>query len=719
MEKIIRILFLTLKRKTLSKPRQHDPNFKSTLGLKQSHAVTNMPAGALLDVLNMNLDGLGGKTTRRGYLELFHLTNGVGAARVNDRILNLFQYRPRTGSSRILAYAGERIYARSLTTTTETEVVRSGVLADTYWSFAQYNNFVHGVNGNNTSLLYNGTDAITISITAPTTHVTLADGGTGTLSAGTYNYVVTFYDNDRARESDAFSIATAPGRTVGANGAVTISNLPTVTSGEGVTHYRIYRRGPSETNYTRTATIASSSTSYTDSGDATGTSVINTDDGTTDVVAFTAHPQSNLIISAFDRVFMVPTATPSVVRYSLNGGRSFAWPTGNTVALGRDDGSPVRYMELHDESIIFHKGNSKWRLSGNPATTSPVRFSNRGIQGARLSTSINNKIFTLTPHGFYKSEPTPFSSTDLREEYIGKDISVDESLIDWQNTDSAHICSYDGNDSRHIYAMFPNNATYSTRVLVYDYFLEEWIKYQLATDVFSCAQYEESGRQRLMLGDGYGMVWEWDIGNTDGINLPSSELNGTATGGSSITLEDTTQSWDTNELIGLQVFLRGGTGNGQVNRIISNTATAFTVFSSWATNPSTDTTYSIARINKFAEEFWNDNQAPHMLKRMRWVRPYIQQTVNDTVTLSFRKNFKLTPASTQTKDLNLASSEALFDVNFWDVAVWDESRVRLPKIRLGGKYKYYSIRYENNLSAQGFTWNGHQPCYQILYDKSA
>lgn len=68
---------------------------------------------------------------------------------------------------------------------------------------------------------------------------------------------------------------------------------------------------------------------------------------------------------------------------------------------------------------------------------------------------------------------------------------------------------------------------------------------------------------------------------------------GTATAGASSTLTDTGKSWQTNEFAGQSLWIYGGTGNGQIRKILSNTATVLTVSAAWDTNPSTDSTYRI------------------------------------------------------------------------------------------------------------------------------
>lgn len=772
----------------MPKIREFEPVYSSSLGLKQSHAETNMPYGALLDVSNMNLNGIGGKTARQGYREYFHLTNGLGGARVHNRIRSLVQYRPSSGTNQTLAYAGTVIYQKN-PSGTDTSLVRSTLANDVRWNFVQYNDFIHGVNGSNTSFLYNGSNWVTISLTGVGAHVNLAAQAGGALEdTKTYEYLTTRYDATRARESAPFTVATAPSLTIAApNQTIRLSNPPAAIADEGMTHWRVYRRKTGETNFTLTATVPIASATYDDTGDPTGTTVLEVDDGTIDN-GYTAHVQSSLIEEAFDRVFMV---SGTLLLFSQPGGKSFAWPSANFLPIGRNDGSPIVGLHRHGEALVIHKRNSWWILDGDPATTTPRRLSGVGTQDVGCSSSDDNVIFRLSPKGFYLSKPTQFDANDLREEYIGRDVVNDESQIDWANTNLVSTVSYRSKTSRHMYAMFPSTASLATSVLVYHTLYNEWTKYQLGTDVFSAAPYQLNGATNLMLGDGYGMVWTWDVGSTDGTSLTSELLNGTftataagsftdtskiddsgtASAGGASTLTDSSKTWTVDEWANKQLYIVAGTGSGQYRTITTNTATVLTVDSAWAvqpdatsqyqiggwpvdglvgvlvttrtglgggqrrriasntpttatltanwgTTPDTSTTYSIGAIAQFGEEFWDNAGDPHVWKRMRWIIPYVAQDGDFIVTLKFRKDFRRGSDSTITAGLNVTGDESLWGQFLWGQGNWASASTAPRRIRLRGKYRYYSVRYENNTAAQPFNWNGHGAVFQRLYDRN-
>jgi len=773
----------------MPKQRDFEPYFSSSVGLKQANAETNMPPGSLIDVLNMNLDGIGGKSPRGGYTEYFHLTNGLGGSRVHETVKNLIQFKPTTGgTNQTLAFAKDTIYLKN-PSGMDTSVLVSGLTSGVRWSFVQYNDFIHGVNNNDHSILYDGSNVVTISLTGVSANLSLLAVNGGSLVVGkTYEYVATRYDATRARESAPYNLGlSAPSLTISSpNQTIRVSNPPAAIAGEGMTHWRLYRRATGETKFTRTAEIAIANATYDDTGDATGTIELEVDTGEIDK-GFTAHPQSPLVAEAFDRVFMV---VGSKLIYSQAGGRSFAWPTGNFLPIGTGDGSPIIGLHRHGESLIIHKRNSWWRLSGDPATTVPTRLSKVGTQDVLCSASDDNVILRLTNIGLYLSSPTQFDVNDLREQYIGRDVITEESLIDWSGTANVNVFSYNGRNSRHIYVAIPDSSNLTTKFLVYQTLFNEWVKYEVGTDIYSFGYYESNGQTLTMIGDGYGMVWTWNSGLSDGVSLDSSLLNGTvvsatnntltdtsvvddsgtATSGTTTKLNDTTKAWTVNEWVGAQVYKTGGTGSGEYGTVLSNTATQLTITgtwtapdatttyviggwpvngmigvlvrtgtgtggsqarriqsntpttitltASWTTNPDSTTTYTIGAIRVFAKEFWDSNQDPHLWKRMRWVIPYVSQSVNSPITISFSRDFSSGYDTSQQQDIGGQDSHSDWGSFQWGVGKWGGKTTTPRRIRLHGKYRYYSISYGRESSGEPFTWNGHGAVFQILYDRN-
>lgn len=792
------------------KPRQWQPMFNSQLGLKQGYAITNMPPGSCLDIKNMYLNGLGGKVSRNGYVELFHntynyLSNGtitgsaavestllqavsgatatvkeiqtgkllvvgvtgtfdttnvvtgtnpdattytftpsatlVSNVRVTDIVKSLIQYNPYGATSEVLDFSGTRIYKRN---GTNADIVKSGLSSGVPWEWIQYRNFILGVNGaaTNNSFLYNGTTVTTICIERPTSEVTLADGGavaTG-LDDGDYWYVTTFYDSTTGRESDpyngAFGVLNAPSVTVSSGAGVNsieLSAFATPVVGSGVDSYRIYRKRNSETVFTRIAEVQIGVDTavwvagvYTDIDNTDFNIELDYDTGQADT-GFTPAPttvggnNSGLICEQFDRIFMVDPNDPSILIFSKVGDY-WAFPVANFVYVGRGDGSAIKRIEKHGKSLLIHKGNGWYILDSDPVgnssiglTPGVVKFLSKiGTQDIRTSVSAHNQVVRLTPVGFYRSMPTDYDTGDLREDYIGLDIATLEGNLDYNNSNIATMYSYNASNRRHIYYIEPISASFYSKCLVFDIVLSQWIYFEIGTDVYSAADYIYQGEKYMMFGDGYGIVWQWDVGNSDGHALLNIECNGTVTSAGNTTLTDTTKTWTVNGLIGCSVDILSGTGILQKRRILSNTADTITV-TAWATNPDSSSVYTIGAIDKYAEECWDSCGDPHILKRMRWVIPYIAQTGNYDITLSFRKDFDQTYLHTET--ISLSSSSSLWGAFLWDTGTWGGPTSNLRRINLHGKYHYYSIKYQNKKAGEAFSWDGHGAVFQLLPDR--
>lgn len=697
----------------MTKERSFEPNYHAALGLKQGHAITAMPFGSLLDVQNMNLDAQGGKSTRGGYTKLFSLP-------IQQEVRTLFDYKRTTGEKKVLAYAHDSIYEWDELSALATLIVGS-LTTDAPWQFAQFNDRVLGVNGV-ASFDYNGTTYTKIGITAPTGNVVQTlDIGSGSLAVGTFSYVVTFYDSARGAESNSQATATATvTTTAGANLSITLSNLPTKTTGEDVTDYRIYRKAPGETTFTLYDTIGyDPSSTYTDSigANASGTIVAPADTGQEDA-GYTPPPASKVILEAFDRIFMVSEDDPTLLIYSI-AGKTWAFPSGNFFPIGRKDGQRIDRIEKNGESVIIHKRNGMFILDNDPTLATPRRVTDIGTQDRATSVAdVNDLIFRITPKGIYKNSSTDFNPNDLRSGYIGGDICDEEAAINWSNTDLITAFHYRQGKSSHVYFIIPNVADISSKFLVYDLVLEQWLIYYVGTDIYSIANWEDDGESKTMFGDGYGIVWEWNNGNSDGIDLESDELNGTATSATSNTLSDSTQGWTVNQFVGMTVTTRAGTGANQRMRVASNTSTQLTFTTSWATTPTSSTEYSICAIDSYADEFWNNNERAELWKRMRWILPYVRQTGNFSIQVSMRKDFRSGFDNTQDLDLSVDSSVSSWGSMVWGTDSWGSQTSNLHRMRFSGKYHYYSLRYRNKKAAEPFIWDGHGVTKQYLYDRN-
>jgi len=88
----------------------------------------------------------------------------------------------------------------------------------------------------------------------------------------------------------------------------------------------------------------------------------------------------------------------------------------------------------------------------------------------------------------------------------------------------------------------------------------------------------------------------WDSVSAILYNSPQLD-SGTATSSTNTTLIDTSKVWLTNQYQGNYVTITGGTGSGQVKKIVSNDSDTLTIDSAWAVNPDGTSTYKIGEID--------------------------------------------------------------------------------------------------------------------------
>jgi hypothetical protein len=143
-----------------------------------------------------------------------------------------------------------------------------------------------------------------------------------------------------------------------------------------------------------------------------------------------------------------------------------------------------------------------------------------------------------------------------------------------------------------------------------------------------CTVTMASGDYAYTGGSGSALVLTSAVKSQAATGSSAQYDSGTATGGSTTTLADTSKSWTTNAHAGRAVTITGGTGVGQVGRISSNTGTVLTIATAWAIAPDATSTY---RISDDLHIAFTDGSA-----KVLWVT---DETSNQVVTSGNTVNF--------------------------------------------------------------------------------
>jgi hypothetical protein len=150
------------------------------------------------------------------------------------------------------------------------------------------------------------------------------------------------------------------------------------------------------------------------------------------------------------------------------------------------------------------------------------------------------------------------------------------------------------------------------------------------------------------------------------------EDSGTATAGGNTTLTETGSAWTVNGYAEMYVWIYGGTGEGQVREIVSNTADVLTVDRAWETNPDTDSTFRIiytATPAYFSENIDGDHTATLFLDEYP-LRILESLSISDTsITTSnvfqYNKLGKLILSSDAEKGVFDGSDYQQVDIAYW------------------------------------------------------
>jgi hypothetical protein len=97
-----------------------------------------------------------------------------------------------------------------------------------------------------------------------------------------------------------------------------------------------------------------------------------------------------------------------------------------------------------------------------------------------------------------------------------------------------------------------------------------------------------SGAYSLTSINRHRQILKMKLGNYD---------TGTATSSTNTTLADSSKNWLSNSFVGFTIEITGGTGATQIRKIVSNTATALTINTTWSVNPDATSTYALTVNN--------------------------------------------------------------------------------------------------------------------------
>jgi len=166
-----------------------------------------------------------------------------------------------------------------------------------------------------------------------------------------------------------------------------------------------------------------------------------------------------------------------------------------------------------------------------------------------------------------------------------------------------------------------------------------------------------------------------------------------------------------NGLVGINVDLIGGTGEGQSRTIISNdvdTLTISTGLTNWGTNPDNTTEFTVGGYDCYHFSNWkNVNGSYDALKQLWYMWANLDSLGNYTIQMILQYDFDETLANAQIINVNLAANNGIWGVDTWLAFFWARQRVFQTRIRKFGRFRAIRVGWRNQKAGQPFQVNGY------------
>ena len=393
--------------------------------------------------------------------------------------------------------------------------IATGMTANLFYTAVIYKDSLYMCNGTDSCQRWTGSgNTKTMGVAIPAAGASAAQGASGNLGNGTYNYKIVFlYDGyqESNGQDTAFSVTVSSGPK-----NVDISSIPTGGTDQGVTARRIYRTQAGGASYFRVTTISdNTTTTYTDS----------TADGSLDTTL--TIPTTNFSPPAFkyialhnERIFGVKKNSSDLYFSKIISGVSMPDvfnTTDDVISIAPDDGDIIQaILEGPDGIFTIFKRNSVRKLFVGTAPPEEWEvsavFDPHGVVSPYSVARSPGGVIYHSRTGLDKRSIRVFngqSSQDISERIQPTLSDITRGLI--ENV----IGNYHDEKYRMSYADRTTGTTENNRVLIYDF---ERDAYSIdLKNVNAFIPWDGAGDQgQLYTGDsGNGFVYLEDTENSD------------------------------------------------------------------------------------------------------------------------------------------------------------------------------------------------------------
>lgn len=592
--------------------------------------------------------------------------------------------------------------------TNPTDVV-TGLTADTFpdmeFIVTENQELLIWGNGVDTNLKFDGTNWTNLSLPRPTAP-TAADLAVGTLSAGDYQYYVSYAVTSGGviiQESELSPISNTV--TIAANRQIRVT-IPTCTEtlATGVTAQCnarvIYRVSPSSSGiaYRCTTITDNVTTTYDDNTAADGTIEADFDlQATPDSAIFELDDYGQMWFRDEDK------KTDLVVSTAY---KPWATPTANRIIFD----SKINCVRRCYGTLVIGTDVSLWVQNGSYDTASPRRFcTGFGILNNRCAGGETDLYIVSTNKNFYRISPTDFSQDQMRtDEPLSYPI---ESLFN-QINDAAldQVCMehYTNASVAKILISAPFSLTTNDKIIVYNETQSRlkkkpiwhlWDNIKAAT----MRQMTVSGTIGLYSGDYNGFLWKLDDSSTHG---DGAEENGTVTSATTTVITDSTKSFTVNELVGKVYRTISGTGEDLSSVVTANTATTITVSPALTTAPDTTSTYTVGGYDAYHFTNWKKcNGSYDQLKQLWYILANANANGDYPVRLIIQADFNQNTQNQASININLAAANTIWGSFIWGAAPWGTQSVFQSLYRFFSRFRSIRLGFMNREAGQPFQFN--------------
>lgn len=381
--------------------------------------------------------------------------------------------------------------------------------------------------------------------------------------------------------------------------------------------------------------------------------------------------------------------------YFSDAGNPASFPVNNFIQINTNDGQNITGLFAILDNLIIFKDDSVWILTGEPLgagnTTTignlQLRAANSsvGCSAFRTIQQVDQTLFFMHYSGIYALQN--YSVTLVSPK-------LQKTFSNGMNPGFLSLCWAVYNDQEKKYIMgYPSTvATTPDRAIVYDFLSKNYTRWDDIPG--SCAiNYRFSGLvEGIVMGDpNKGNIYQLLQGYAD-----IAGDNGTATGGSTTTLVDSTKSWTTNIFADARVAIVTGAGQLTfVGKVVSNTATTLT-FSSTATTPAAGQVYTIGYYDSYWTTKVMDFEMVGYTKKYRFFNLFIDSAIYPIL---FGSSIDFQPLNYQ-KAFKLSSNAPIWGTMIWGSFIWGSYSSLFAQASIAATGRYLQAKFGNNLANQ-------------------